>query len=474
MDLVLEIGYNVCWTRIVCRIGLGIIQREKQGAIGGMDLYYYIETWGCQMNEHDSEILGGMLEALGYRPTGNAEKADVMILNTCCVREKAENKVLGYLGELKRLKNVNPCLVIGVCGCMAQRAGMAEKIAQRAPHVDLIFGTHNLHRLPQLLAQARESSSTLVEIWDQEKEIAETLPVKRSSQIKAYVTITYGCNNFCSYCIVPYVRGRERSRWKDDILEEVRELAGEGCKEIMLLGQNVNSYGKDLPEPIDFADLLQSLEQVPGLERIRYMTSHPRDFDDKLIATIANSAKVCEHFHLPVQAGSNAVLERMNRGYSRETFLDLVTKVRRFVPNASITTDIIVGFPGESEEDFQATLDLVERVRFDTAYTFLYSPRPGTPAAAWDQVEEAVKKERFQRLLALQNRISWEINQELIDKREEILIEGVSKTDEKRLSGRTRSNKVVIVDGSEDLIGRLVPVRILEAQTWFLQGEIIS
>ncbi|HHX50356.1 MAG TPA: tRNA (N6-isopentenyl adenosine(37)-C2)-methylthiotransferase MiaB, partial [Clostridia bacterium] len=378
-----------------------------------------------------------------------------------------------YLGELKRLKNANPCMVIGVCGCMTQRAGMAERITKQAPHVDLIFGTHNLHRLPQLLAQARESGSTLVEIWDREKEIVETVPVKRDSLIKAYVTITYGCNNFCSYCIVPYVRGRERSRQREEIMEEVKELAGEGCKEIMLLGQNVNSYGKDLPGPLDFADLLQSLEQVPGLDRIRYMTSHPRDFSDKLIKTIANSWKVCEHFHLPVQAGSNVILKKMNRGYTKEAYLDLVTRVRQSVPDASITTDIIVGFPGETEEDFQSTLDLMARVRFDTAYTFLYSPRPGTPAAGWKQVEEGVKKERFQRLLELQNRISWEINQEMIAKKEEILIEGVSKTDEKRLSGRTRSNKIVIVDGPKELIGQVVPVRILEAQTWSLQGEMV-
>lgn len=434
---------------------------------------YHIITYGCQMNEHDTEVLSGILEQIGYQWTDRLEEADVLLLNTCCVREKAENKVIGHLGELKRFKESNPNLVIGVCGCMAQQQGMADKIIQKVPHVDLIFGTHNVHRLPELLAQAQATKGTIVEVWEKEKEIVETLPLKRWNNIKGYVTIMYGCNNFCSYCIVPYVRGRERSRDPKAILEEVRTLAQQGFKEIMLLGQNVNSYGKDLGVAFDFADLLKSLEQVENLSRIRYMTSHPRDFTDKLIETIKDSTKVCEHFHLPIQSGSNRVLKKMNRGYTREYYLELVGKVRNAVPEATITTDIIVGFPGETDEDFNDTLDLVRQARFDSAFTFLYSPRTGTPAAKWEQVEEEVKKERFQRLLDVQNQISWEKNQQLLNTTQEILVEGVSKTNAERLTGRTRGNKVVVFDGGEELIGQLVQVKIREAQTWSLTGEVI-
>lgn len=434
---------------------------------------YHIITYGCQMNEHDTEVLSGILEQIGYQWTNRLEEADVLLLNTCCVREKAENKVIGHLGELKRFKESNPNLVIGVCGCMAQQQGMADKILQKVPHVDLVFGTHNVHRLPELLAQAQATKGTIVEVWEKEKEIVETLPLKRWNDIKGYVTIMYGCNNFCSYCIVPYVRGRERSRDPKAIVEEVRDLAQQGFKEIMLLGQNVNSYGKDLGVAFDFADLLKSLEQVENLSRIRYMTSHPRDFTDKLIETIKDSAKVCEHFHLPIQSGSNRILKKMNRGYTREYYLELISKVRDAVPEATITTDIIVGFPGETDEDFNDTLDIVRQARFDSAFTFLYSPRTGTPAAKWAQVEEGVKKERFQRLLDVQNQISWEKNQQLLNTVQEILVEGVSKTNEERLTGRTRGNKVVVFDGGKELIGQLVQVKISEAQTWSLVGEVV-
>lgn len=434
---------------------------------------YHIITYGCQMNEHDTEVLSGILEQIGYQWTDRLEEADVLLLNTCCVREKAENKVIGHLGELKRFKDINPNLVIGVCGCMAQQQGMADKILKKVPHVDLIFGTHNVHRLPELLAQARATKGAIVEVWEKEKEIVETLPLKRWNNIKGYVTIMYGCNNFCSYCIVPYVRGRERSRDPKAVLEEVRTMAQQGFKEIMLLGQNVNSYGKDLGVQFDFADLLKSLDQVENLSRIRYMTSHPRDFTDKLIETIKDSTKVCEHFHLPIQSGSNRILKKMNRGYTREYYLELIKKVRDAVPEATITTDIIVGFPGETEEDFNDTLDMVKQARFDSAFTFLYSPRTGTPAAKWEQVEEGVKKERFQRLLDLQNQISWEKNQQLLNTVQEILVEGASKTNEERLTGRTRGNKVVVFDGGKELIGQLVQVKIIEAQTWSLEGEVM-
>ncbi|HHY60398.1 MAG TPA: tRNA (N6-isopentenyl adenosine(37)-C2)-methylthiotransferase MiaB [Clostridia bacterium] len=434
---------------------------------------YHIITYGCQMNEHDTEVLSGILEQLGYQWTDEPEQADVVLINTCCVRERAENKVIGLLGELKHVKEKNPDVVIGVCGCMAQQPGMAEKLREKVPHVDLVFGTHNVHRLPELLSMAQAADGTIIEIWDKEQEIVESLPLRRWNNIKGYVTIMYGCNNFCTYCIVPYVRGRERSREPQAIQEEVRAMARQGFKEVMLLGQNVNSYGKDLGLGFDFADLLQSLDDIEGLARIRYTTSHPRDFTDKLIETIKNAKKVCEHFHLPVQAGSNQVLKRMNRGYTREYYLDLVKKIRQAIPEATITTDIIVGFPGETDADFEDTLDLVAQVRFDNAFTFLYSPRTGTPAAKWEQVDEEVKKERFQRLLELQNRISWERNQELLGSVQEVLVEGVSKTNAERLTGRTRGNKIVVFEGSEELIGQLVQVRICEAPTWFLVGEVI-
>lgn len=436
-------------------------------------MYYHIEIWGCQMNEHDAEILAGLLDQLGYKKTDDPAQANLIVLYTCCVREKAEQKVFGRLGVLKKYKLTNPDVMLAVGGCMTQQPGMGEKIRTRAPYVDLVFGTHNIHRLPQLLQEAKDSGVTLVEVWDQEQEIVENLPMHRSNNIKAYITVTYGCNNFCSYCIVPYVRGRERSRLPEEILKELEELAQQGFKEVMFLGQNVNSYGKDLKINMDFADLLEKADKVDGIQRIRYMTSHPRDFTEKLIKTIANSSKICEHFHLPIQAGSNRILKLMRRGYTKESYLELIAKVREYVPQTTITTDIIVGFPGETEEDFAETLDVVEKVKFDQAFTFIYSPRKGTPAAQMpEQVPEKIKKERFQRLLELQNKISLELNQKMVGKVEEVLIEGTSKTDETKLSGRTRGNKIVILEGDRNLIGQIVPVKITEAQTWYLFGEI--
>lgn len=436
------------------------------------NLKYHIVTYGCQMNEHDTELLKGLIEAMNYNWVENVEDADLLLLNTCCVREKAENKVIGHLGEFKRLKQRNPHLILGVCGCMTQQEGMAERIREKAPHVDLIFGTFNTQRLPELLDEARETSTTLIEVWDEEGQISEERPIKRSGQLKAYVTITYGCNNFCSYCIVPYVRGRERSREPGAIVSEIEELSREGFKEIMLLGQNVNSYGHDLDKPIDFADLLKLVNKIDGVERIRYMTSHPRDFTSKLIRTIAESDKVCEHFHLPIQSGSDRILKEMNRGYTRGYYLDLIQKIKTAVPNCTLTTDIIVGFPGETQEDFLDTLDILQKVRFDSAFTFLYSPRTGTPAAEWVEVDEDIKKERFQELLELQNQISMSNNQRFLGRLEEILVEGTSKRNEERLTGRTRGNKIVVFEGDETLIGKLVTVKITEAQTWSLFGEL--
>lgn len=427
------------------------------------------------MNEHDAEVLAGMLEQLGYKKTEEPSQANLIILYTCCVREKAEQKVFARLGVLKKYKLTNPQVMLAVGGCMAQQAGMGDKIRTRAPYVDLVFGTHNIHRLPQLLQEAKDSGVTLVEVWDKEQEIVENLPLLRSNKLKAYVTITYGCNNFCSYCIVPYVRGRERSRLPEEIIKELKELAEQGFKEVMFLGQNVNSYGKDLQINIDFADLLQEADKIEGIQRIRYMTSHPRDFTEKLIKTIAQSQKICEHFHLPIQAGSNRILKQMRRGYTKEEYLELIAKVREYVPHATITTDIIVGFPGETEKDFAETLDVISKVQFDQAFTFIYSPREGTPAAKMaEQIPAEVKKERFQRLLELQNKISLNLNQKMVGRVEEVLIEGESKNDRTKLSGRTGGNKIVILEGGQDLIGQIVPVKITAAQTWSLFGEIVE
>jgi tRNA-2-methylthio-N6-dimethylallyladenosine synthase len=427
------------------------------------------------MNEHDSEILAGMLEAVGYTPADSVNEASVVLLNTCCVRETAENKVFSLLGRLRRQKLENPDLIIGVCGCMPQQENMAARIAQLFSHVDLVFGTHNAHQLPELLSRVSESRKTVQEIWTGSKGVYERQPVKRKEGVRAWVTITYGCNNFCTYCIVPYVRGRERSRKKEDIVSEAAGLAAEGYKEIVLLGQNVNSYGKDLEGDHDFASLLQCLEGVNGIERIRYMTSHPRDFNERLIAAIAGLRKVCEHFHLPVQAGSNRILKEMNRGYTREQYLGLIKKIRSYVPQANITTDIMVGFPGEDEDDFSDTMDLVRQARFDSAYTFIYNTRPGTPAADMEgQVPEEVKKERIQALIKLQNKISLEKNMEEVGRRQEVLVEGESRKEDGLLLGRNRGNKLVMFAGGWDLRGEIVKVRITGAQLAHLSGEIVE
>lgn len=436
---------------------------------------YFIITFGCQMNEHDSEILAGMLEAVGYNPADSANEASVVLLNTCCVRETAENKVFSLLGRLRRQKLENPDLIIGVCGCMPQQENMAARITKLFSHIDLVFGTHNAHQLPELLSRVSESRKTVQEIWTGFKGVYEGHPVKRKEGVRAWVTITYGCNNFCTYCIVPFVRGRERSRKKEDIISEAAGLAAEGYKEIVLLGQNVNSYGKDLEGSHDFASLLQCLDGVNGIERIRYMTSHPRDFNERLITAIAGSRKVCEHFHLPVQAGSSRILKEMNRGYTREHYLRLIEKIRSYVPQANITTDIMVGFPGEDENDFGETMDLVRQARFDSAYTFIYNTRPGTPAADMEgQVPEEVKKERIQALIKLQNKISLEKNMEEVGRCQEVLVEGESRKEDGLLLGRNRGNKFVMFAGGGDLTGEIVMVRVTGARLAHLSGDIID
>lgn len=435
---------------------------------------YSISTFGCQMNENDSERLAGMLYEMGYIETEKSTESDLIIFNTCCVRENAELKVYGHLGALKKLKKNRPDLIIALCGCMMQQPEVVEHVKKTYRHVDIIFGTHNLYKFPELLYSSIQSGQNITEIWESTGSIAEGMPIERKDGVKAWVTIMYGCDNFCSYCIVPYVRGRERSRQPDDIINEVAMLGRQGYKEITLLGQNVNSYGKDLSGDNSFAKLLHKLDKVDGIERIRFMTSHPKDLSDELIYAMRDCDKVCEHLHLPVQAGSTRILNEMNRRYSKEQYLELISKVRENIPGVSLTTDIIVGFPGETDEDFEHTLDVIKEAKFDSAYTFLYSRRTGTPAANNpNQISDEVKKIRFERLLDIQNSISKELNDSLLGSEVEVLVEGLSKTSETTYTGRTRTNKIVNFTGNENLIGKLVKIRINKVQTWSLEGQLV-
>ncbi|HPT61405.1 MAG TPA: tRNA (N6-isopentenyl adenosine(37)-C2)-methylthiotransferase MiaB [Bacillota bacterium] len=427
---------------------------------------FAILTFGCQMNVRDSETIKGILESLGYIETDNPDEADLLLFNTCSVRENPERKVYGRIQQYKE----DSGKIIGICGCMVQQGAEFEYIKNELPQVRLVFGTHNIHELPELLEKAEEGQRVL-NVWEDKQEIVEGLPAKRDQGVKAFVNISYGCNNFCTYCIVPYTRGREKSRTPENIISEVRELAQNGYKEVTLLGQNVNSYGKDLG--LDFAALLEKVHEVEGIERIRFTTSHPKDLSDRLIAAFKNLPKLCEHLHLPVQAGSDRILKKMNRRYTREQYLELVAKLRDAVPGIALTTDIIVGFPGETEEDFLQTLDIVEKVRYDSAFTFIYSPRKGTPAAEMpDQVDEEVKKERIYRLIDLQNRVSGEINQEIVGSTVEVLVEGTSKTDPSRLTGKTRSNKTINFPGDVGLIGRTVQVEVTAGKLSSLEGKL--
>ncbi|MBS3887203.1 MAG: tRNA (N6-isopentenyl adenosine(37)-C2)-methylthiotransferase MiaB [Firmicutes bacterium] len=434
---------------------------------------YSLTVFGCQMNERDAETLRGFLLELDYEQTAEAENADLVIINTCAVRQKAEEKVFGQIGRLGKLKKARPEMMIAICGCMVQQEAVARKLVKKHPFIDLIFGTHNISVFPALLQRASESSEPLLDLWDEAGEVVEGLPVSRKDGIRAWVNISYGCDNFCAYCIVPYVRGRERSRHPAEIMAEISNLASLGYQEVTLLGQNVNSYGKDLVEQIDFSDLLQRIDREGGINRLRFMTSHPRDWHEKLARVIGEGTNICEHVHLPIQSGSNRILALMNRGYTREHYLHQVEILRRYVPNCAITTDLIVGFPGETEADFLATLDIVEQVSYDAAFTFLYSQRSGTPAAKMAaQISSEVKKERFQRLLEIQNRHSLRHNQLLIGKTVEVLVEGSSKTNPDVLSGRTRGGKTVNFAGEGVLAGDLLQVEISEAKTWSLSGRI--
>ncbi|MDK0614712.1 tRNA (N6-isopentenyl adenosine(37)-C2)-methylthiotransferase MiaB [Clostridium perfringens] len=436
---------------------------------------FCISTYGCQMNEEDSEKLSGMLKSQGYERTENKEEASIIIFNTCCVRENAENKVFGNLGQLKQLKKKNPNLVIAICGCMMQQVGMADKVLKTFPYVDIIFGTHNAHKFPEYLHRVLQEGVQVKEILNKEEGIVEGLPIDRKSDVKAFVTIMYGCNNFCTYCIVPYVRGRERSRKSEDIIKEIEELVSQGYKEITLLGQNVNSYGKGLEEDIDFAGLLRKVNEVKGLERVRFMTSHPKDLSDDVIMAIKECDKLCEQVHLPVQSGSSRILKEMNRHYDREYYLDLVKKIKSEIPDVTLTTDIIIGFPGETEEDFLDTLSLCEEVGYDSAFTFIYSRRNHTPADKMEnQIPDDIKHDRFNRLVEAINKKVVIKNKEYEGKVVEVLVEGPSKNDETKLTGRTRNGKLVNFAGDEKLVGKLVNLKIVRAQPFSLIGEIVE
>lgn len=435
--------------------------------------FFFIQTYGCQMNEEDSEKLSGMLKRQGYTATENREEASIIIFNTCCVRENAENKVFGNLGILKNQKKKNPDLIIAICGCMMQQKGMADKVLSQYPFVDIIFGTHNAYKFPEYLNRVKTEGVQIKEIFDKEAEIIEGVPIDRKSSVKAFVTIMYGCNNFCTYCVVPYVRGRERSRKPEDIENEIRGLVSEGYKEITLLGQNVNSYGKGLDEEITFAQLLRRINEIEGLERVRFMTSHPKDLTMDVIYAIRDCDKLCEQIHLPVQCGSDNILKVMNRHYTRDYYLNLAKEIRKEIPDVTFSTDLIVGFPGETEEDFQATLDLVREVKYDAAFTFIYSRRNNTPADKMEnQIPDDIKHDRFNRLVEAVNEGIIAGNKAVEGKTVEVLVEGTSKNDETKLTGRTRNGKLVNFPGCKELIGKLVDVKIVKANSFSLVGEI--
>ena len=442
--------------------------------VKGENKLFFIHTFGCQMNEEDSEKLSGMLKSIGYSKSTDIKDADIIIFNTCCVRENAENKVFGNLGELKHLKKKKPELIVAVCGCMMQQEGMADKILSKFPHVNIIFGTHNAYKFPEYLNRVKTEGVQVKEIFNKETEIIEGVPIDRESSVKAFVTIMYGCNNFCTYCVVPYVRGRERSRKSEDIIKEIEDLVAKGYKEVTLLGQNVNSYGKGLEEDIDFAKLLRRINEVQGLERVRFMTSHPKDLNKDVIYAIKECDKLCEQIHLPVQSGSNRILKKMNRHYTKESYLELVELIKKEIPGVSLTTDIIVGFPGETEEDFLDTLDLVQKVQYDSAFTFIYSRRNNTPADMMlNQVPDADKHHRFDRLVKAVNESVIMKNKEFEGKVTEVLVEGFSKNDETKFTGRTRNGKLVNFTGENIKAGDLVNVKIVRAQPFSLVGEAL-
>ncbi len=439
----------------------------------GQGKHYLIQTYGCQGNEADTETMKGILEALSFKETQREDHADLIILNTCAIRENAENRVFGELGRLKKYKRINPDLILGVAGCMPQEEDVVNRLLEKYHHVDLIFGTHNIYKLPEYLESALMNKERVVEVLSEEGSIVENMPKKREHHSKAWVNIMFGCDEFCTYCIVPYTRGKERSRKPQAIIEEVKELVKSGYKEVTLLGQNVNAYGRDFTDiNYTFADLLDDLGQIE-MPRIRFTTSHPNDFDEQTVKVLAAHANMMPHIHLPVQSGSNAILKKMNRKYTKESYLKLVQTIRKHIPNVSLTTDIIVGFPGESETDFKETLDLVEQCDFEGAFTFVFSARKGTPAANYqDNTAFTEKKERLQRLNTIINAGYKRGHDRFKGKTVEVLVEGVSKKDDHIMAGYTRHNKLVNFPGDVSLVGTLLNVKVNETKTWFMQGEI--
>lgn len=447
---------------------------KKESERLGRPLTFSVVTFGCQMNARDSEKLTGILEQTGYKKSDD-EAADFVIYNTCTVRENANNKVYGHLGQQQSNKKKHPSMKIALCGCMMQEPAVVEKLKKSYHFVNLIFGTHNIYKFAELLARTFEENDMVIDVWQETDQIVEKLPVERKYPFKSGVNIMFGCNNFCSYCIVPYVRGRERSREPEEILAEIKALASDGVVEIMLLGQNVNSYGRGLKQEISFARLLEQVTQIEGIRRVRFMTSHPKDLSDELIEVMASSPKVCRHLHLPLQSGSSRVLKRMNRKYDKEQYLALVDKIRRKIPDIALTTDIIVGFPGETEEDFLETMDVVETVGYDSAFTFIYSKRTGTPAASFEeQVPEDVVKNRFERLLAVVQQIGRKKAAALTGMEAEVLIEEVNAADPSMVTGRMGNNSVVHFKGEKDEVGTFANVRLKECRGFYYIGERIS
>lgn len=449
-------------------------ENDAYFASSGIKRSAYVLTLGCQQNESDSEKLSGMAEQMGYMLTQTPEDAYLIIVNTCAIREHAEKRALSLVGQYKHIKEKRPELVIAVCGCMTAQEHRAEQIKRSYPYVDLLFGTSSIHRFPELLAQKLKSGKRVLRSEAPENTVAEDMPVTRTSSYRALVSAMYGCNNFCSYCIVPYVRGRERSRRKEQIISEIEALVRDGCRDITLLGQNVNSYGKDFGAEYGFADLLAEADKIEGDYLIHFMTSHPKDASKKLIDVMAAGKHIAHQFHLPMQSGSDRILKAMNRRYGFEKYIGIVDYIREKMPDAVITSDIIVGFPGETEEDFSDTLRALERARFDMIFSFIYSPRKGTPAAEAEQLPDSVKSERFERLLALQNAISLEKNKPLEGKTVRVLCDGKSKNKSEAITGRTEGGKIVFFDGDESMTGQFVNVKIERAETFALYGSILK
>ncbi len=460
------------------RIAAELVSKRREAA--GRNITYHVTTFGCQMNARDSEKLSGILEECGFIYEPDELLADVVIYNTCTVRDNANQKFFGHLGSLKTVKKSRPDMIVGVCGCLSQEKSAREKILESYPFVDLVFGTHNVFDLARLLVivLSRESEngkvSTVTQIWEDTDRIVEDIPVKRNYRFKSGVNIMFGCNNFCSYCIVPYVRGRERSRSSRDIIDEIKRLADDGVKEVMLLGQNVNSYGRGLPEEVTFAQLLSKVEEVDGIGRIRFMTSHPKDLSDELIDVMASSKKICRHIHLPLQSGSTRILSSMNRHYTKEQYIDLALKIRERIPDIAITTDLIMGYPGETDADVDDTIDVIEKVAFDGAFTFIYSKRTGTPAASMpDQVPEDVVKRNFDRVLAKVQEISTRQALKIEGQIKDVLVEDINRQDSSLVTGRLSNNLNVHFPGDESLIGKIVDVKLKECKGFYYIGEIV-